>query len=196
MIVGSDPIHIECYRISEVSEEFLEIVAGLVFPRLVLVAAREFPACEFKPFAEVALVLLVDRFRAAFLALMRMRDAVVRAVLADAHVGVALVTGLAASGLDRELPDPAALVTMSSGGHAPNLDRNPQGDQPDSLGTTDEHGLVLFSEPRFARGAFLFICVYQRSSVDLLKRVACPGSAGMLSPCPSNVSSFFCFVPS
>ena len=107
-----------------IAQERLQRRPGGVLAWILRADARPGPRGELEPLAEVAAILVLDRFGPAFAAPVRRVAVVVPAVEADAQVGTAVLAALAPAGLRAERPGRAASMTVT--GHGPSL-RNRSG---------------------------------------------------------------------
>ena len=102
---------------SSVPEEFLQLFARGIFAGVTFGFGQKCPPRKVKILAEISRLLFKDRFGAEVAALVRGARIVIGAIEADAQVGVAAVTGVAATGEAGQCPFPAAFVTMTSVAH-------------------------------------------------------------------------------
>jgi hypothetical protein len=109
-----------------ITQELFQRIAGGLFAGVFGASALPFATLKVKPLTEIAYVFFSDRFGTTLTALMSDRWIVVDAIEANAHVGAALVTAFAASGVSTDGIFPAAFVTMSRQFRHGSADDNPK----------------------------------------------------------------------
>jgi hypothetical protein len=100
-------------KINSIAEQFFQLFARGGFAGIDFRFRFPRAAGEFKIFAEISRRFFQNRFRAAFAALLRDAAVVARAIQTHAQIRAAFHADFAATGIARQRPRLAAVVTMS-----------------------------------------------------------------------------------